>query len=1096
MITPESIERVLEVKVEDIITKICTLKKAGANLKGKSPFNPEDKTPSFVISPAKNVWKCFSTQLGGYGPVSFLMQKEGLEWILAVKRVAEIANITLIEETLSPEQKEEYNLFDTYKKMVEWANKVFLKNFADLDPKHWAKENLQKRKFSDEILTKFSIGYASADFHQLNKRFKEAAKVDEAVELGLIAHKSPKFYDYFIDRVIFPIHNTQGRIIGFGGRRSNAEKVKNFPKYLNSPDTPLYNKSKVLYGLYQATSSIVKSNTVYLVEGYTDVMAFHNRNVNNTVATCGTALTVDHCKLLKRLCGHVIIVRDGDKAGLSAAYKDMDILLSCGFKVSVIELGEEEDPDTLAQQYPKLQPYLSNNTLDALLWKSARLFEACSGPDDISAAADDISKSLINIADPIKRKAYIKECGKKLKISAKDLTVKVTLISNLLEKTERRERLSSDQELMRMQSMGFPDDGDLQQYKKDGFVYSELEKAIYFKSASDFFFKGSNFVTNPLFHIISSQDEGKRIIEFTNNINETGVVDFTNKEISSYTLFQEKIVDRYNFTFEAQVTAFNFKQYRNRLLYSFNKAYEFTTLGQQPEGFFAFANGVVLKDGTFREVDEYGTVQVKDQGFNKDGNNIDLFYSPSCSKVNLGNRDDDDNYEGVRSFVYKESPINFNQWMDLLVKIYGKKAYTGIAFAIAALFRDIIVDQYGFFPHLFLTGQKQSGKTTFSESLTSIFTIGQKGFDLNSGSVVGFFRRVSRISNIVLALEEYHDSNIVEIKFQTLKQAYDDRARETGVASGDKKTKLDKIKTACIILSQYMSVRDDNSLSSRSLTEHFIERVYSVEEKLAYSKLKQYERQGMTSMLINLFKHREIIQKELTPVINELNKSLLEKFGKDDYMERMLNNFIAIMAPVKILFNKFSFPFTWNEFYSHCIDAITESSSMISETEGTAKFWQTLSYLVDKRIIKIEYDFKIEEKRNFKIYKGKKEGAALYEEIVNDKGDQILFVRFGKVHQDYVDAVSKRKNEEPIGESTLKGYFKSKPYFYGNVKGLQFKTGSSSCYAFNYTMMKALNVVELERDYSAENEPPVPAGISVMPENPLPKSDNQLEHPF
>ncbi|AXP79210.1 DNA primase [Mariniflexile rhizosphaerae] len=1095
MITSESIDRVLEIKVDEIIPKIWDLKKAGGNFKGKSPFNPEDRTPSFVVSPAKNIWKCFSTGNGGFGPVSYIMQKEGVEWIIAIKKVADIANITLIEEALTPEQQEENTTFETYKKMVEWANKVFLKNFNDLPVTHWAKQNLENRKFSDEIITKFGIGYASPDFHQLNKRFKEKAKVDEAVTLGLISHNPPKYFDYFIDRIIFPIQNSQGRVIGFGGRKSNDESVKQFPKYLNSPETPLYNKSKVLYGLHQSTAAIIKSNRTYLVEGYTDVMAFHNRNLENTVATCGTALDIQQCKILKRLCNHIVIVRDGDKAGLEACYRDMDLLLSCGFRVSVVELAEGEDPDSIARQYPKLQEYISNNTLDALLWKSAKVRDLCETPDDISAAAESICRSLLHISDPIKRKEYIKECGKKLKISAKDLTTKVTLFSNLQETHEKRERLSLDQELMQMQSRGFPSDGDLQQFKKDGFVYSELEKAIYFKSSNDIFFKGSNFITKPLFHIISSKDEGKRIIEFTNNINETGVVDFTNKEISSYTLFQEKIVDRYNFTFEASVSALNFKQYRNRLLYSFDKAYEFTTLGQQPEGFFAFANGVVLKD-EFREVDDYGIVQVKDQEFNKEGDKIDLFYSPSCSKVNLGNRDDDDSFESVRSFVYKESPINFNQWMDLMVKIYGKKAYTGIAFSIAAVFRDIVVDQYGFFPHLFLTGQKQSGKTTFSESLTNIFTIGQKGFDLNSGSIVGFFRRVSRISNIVIALEEYHDSNIHEIKFQVLKQAYDDRARETGVASGDKKTKLDRIKSACIILSQYMSVRDDNSLSSRSITEHFMERVYSVEEKLSYAQLKQYEREGLTGMMIDILKYRESIQKELTPTINELNKSLLERFGKDEYMERMLNNFIAIMAPVKIMFSKFSFPFTWKAFYNHCIEAIQESSSMISETEGTAKFWQTLSYLVDRRIIKIDFDFKIEKKTNFKIYQGKKEGEAVYEEVVNKNADEILFLRLNKVHQDYVEAVSKRKNEEPIGESTLKGYFKSKPYFLGAIKGLQFQNGSSSCYAFNYTMMKNLNVVELERDYSAENEPPVPVNVANANSYTEAKNDDDPELEF
>lgn len=1092
MITKASIDRVLEITVEEIIPKLSDippLKKAGVNLKGCSPFNPDDKTPSFIVSPSKNIWKCFSSGNGGYGPVSFIMKHENIEWIFAIKRVAEIANVILEEETLTPEQQEEADLFSTYKAMVEWSHGMFLKNYHELKLTHWAKKNLTDRKFSDEIITKFEVGFANDSFHQLHKRFHEKAKVEDAVLLGLVRFKTPRYFDYFVDRLIFPIHNRQGRVIGFGGRKSNNTKVKDHPKYLNTPDTPLYKKDKVLYGLYQAKSDILKMGFAYLVEGYTDVMAFHNRNVGNTVATCGTALSVEQCKLLKPLCNHVVVVRDGDSAGFSAANRDIDMLISCGFRVSVIELPDGEDPDSIARENKKLNEYLTLHKLDALGWKAVALLNDCESPDDKAAAADDMVKTLVLINDPIKRKDYIKDVAKKLKVTAKDLTSRVTIFENLKKAGLDKETVDKDRELMSMQSRGFPSDGDLQQYKKDGFVLSEKEKSIYFKSANDIFYRGTNFISKPLFHIISSRDEGKRILELSNDIGEVGVVDFTNKEISSFTMFQEKIVDGHNFAFEPATTAFNFKQYRNRLLYSFDKAYEFTTLGQQPEGFFAFPNGVVL-GSEFRAVDEYGIVQVKDQNLTKGKEKIDLFYSPSCSKVNISGRDDDDSHEGVRSFMFKESEINLNQWMQLMVDVYGKKAYTGIAFVFASIFRDILVDQYGFFPHLFLTGQKQSGKTQFSESLTNFFTPGQKGFDLNSGSIVGFFRRVSRISNIILALEEYHDSNIHEIKFQVLKQAYDDRARETGVASGDKKTKLDRIKSACIILSQYMSVRDDNSLSSRSITQHFIEKTYSLEEKLKFSKLKDYERKGLNSMLIELLKYRETIFSELTPTINELNKDLIKQFGKDEYMERMLNNFIAIMAPVKILFKKFSFPFTWKEFYEHCIEAIAESSTMISETEGTAKFWQTLSYLVDKRIIKQGVDFLIQPKNSIKFYKGKRGGVAQYEEWTNKEGDDILFIKFGKVHQDYIEAVSKRQNQDPIGESTLKGYFKSKPYFLGSVKAIQFKNGATSAYVFNYKMMKELNVVELERDYSADDEPAVPVQPYHEPTNePTTKKD-------
>lgn len=1094
MITKASIDRVLDVTVEEIIPKLVDLKKSGSTLKGHSPFTDE-KTPSFMVSPAKNVWKCFSSGIGGYGPVYFLMRYEKIEWIQAIKRVAEIANIILEEEALTPDQEEERIKFDSYKDMVEFSHRKFTENYNNLKEKHWAKQNLLQRKFSEEILTKFEVGYATDSFHSLHKIFHEKAQVEDAVLLGLVKHKPPRYYDYFVDRLIFPIHNNHGQVVGFGGRKSNDPKVKDFPKYLNTPDTPLYKKDKILYGLYQAKAAILKMQFAYLVEGYTDVMAFHNRSVDNTVATCGTALSVEQCKILKPLCNHVVIVRDGDNAGLKAANRDIDMLISCGFRVSIVELPDGEDPDSIARENKKLNEYLTQNKLDALGWKAMLLRDDCDSPDEISAAADEMVKTLSLINDPIKQKEYIKDIAKKLKITNKDLTSKVNVYTSLKQVKENKSEVEKDRELMSMQSRGFPSDGCLIQYKKDGFVYSEEEKAIYFKNASDIFLKGTNFIPKPLFHIISSKDEGKRIIEISNDMGEVGVVDFNNKEINSFTMFQEKIVDGHNFAFEPSATAFNFKQFRNRLLYSFDKAYEFTTLGQQPEGFFAFANGVVIGD-EFRPVNEYGIVEVKDQDLKKGKEKIDLFYSPSCSKVNLAGREDDDSYEGVRSFSYKESELTLSQWMDLMHKVYGDKSYAGIAFVFAAVFRDILVEQYGFFPHLFLTGQKQSGKTQFSESLTNIFTPGQKGFDLNSGSIVGFFRRVSRIANIILSLEEYHDSNIHEIKFQVLKQAYDDRARETGVASGDKKTKLDRIKSACIILSQYMSVRDDNSLSSRSITKHFIERTYSVDEKLLFSKLKDHEKKGLTSMLVELLKYREEVEQQLTPVINQLNKDLIKHFGKGEYMERMLNNYIAIMAPVKILFKKFTFPFTWKEFYQHCIEAIAESSSMISETEGTAKFWQTLSFLVDTRVIKEGVDFIIQPKTSVKLYKGKKAGQAQYEEWTNKDNADLLFIKLGKVHQDYVNAVSKRKNEEPIGESTLKGYFKSKPYFLGSVKGQQFKHGSTSAYVFNYTMMKELNVVELERDYSADNEPDVPTGQTQLKNFSEPSNEKDDDLPF
>ena len=621
---------------------------------------------------------------------------------------------------------------------------------------------------------------------------------------------------------------------------------------------------------------------------------------------------------------------------------------------------------------------------------------------------------------------------------------------------------------------GFPEDGDVAQYKKDGYVLAPEEKAIYFvveKNDSQYFFKGANFICNPLFTIKASKGNGKRLIEFENNVGEKTVFSMDKKEISNFSLFKEAIVDGYNFTFDGKTNNFHFTQFRNKMLYNFDTAEELTTLGSQKEGFYAFANGVVI-DQTFWQVDDYGMVKVNiaediEEGIKPYKN---MFYSPAFSKVNIGNREDDDNYEGVRKFVFKESDMTFNKWMELFSSVYGQdKGMIGISFLISAIYRSIIVDQFGSFPFLFLTGSKNSGKTTFCESITNLFMPNEKAFDLNSGSMVAFYRVVSRFRDAVIGLEEFTDQ-IHEIKFQSLKGSYDDRARETGQATNDNKTNKVKIKSACIILSQYLSVRDDNSLTSRSITEQFLEQNYTAEQKTSFMQLKAYEKKGMTSMLIELLKYRKLIEKEYSVHMEQLNRKMLKDI-QGDYMERMLQNFLSIMVPIKILEKKFDWPFTWNQFYDHCLERIVSASDIISDTEGTAIFWRILEYLVDEKRVKEGVDFFIDPKPSFDIQPKKNEKK----EIINAAGDDILFLRLGQVHQLYVETVSRRKHEEPIGEATLRNYFKSKPYFFGAVKGIAFKTGSFSCYAFNYTVMERMGILNILRDFSHVGEEKSPS---------------------
>jgi DNA primase len=1070
MITRESIERVLDVDLIEILDKynLQDFKKAGANYRCFSPFTPE-KSPSFMASQTKQVWKCFSSGKGGNGPISFVMEKDRLTWIEAIEKVASLANIILQREVLTDEEVQIQSRIEKERAILQAAGDKYKKNLLTVADDHWAKQLLKARGYQDLTLEQFMIGYSLPNSNEITAPLKEKGRQEYGIKVGLIKEgDGGRVYDMFNDRIMFPIQDDRGRVISFGARASNEAVADKKPKYLNGPETSHYNKGHVLYGFYQSRAAIIKHNLAYLGEGYTDVIGFHDKEVQNIVATCGTApLSPENLKKLKKICSHLVLVRDGDKAGLAATYRDIDLSLSYAFKVSVVEMPEGEDPDSISKREGQnLQEWLNEHTLDALYWKATKLRKEAVDPDQKSEAVTSIAESLFKIKDTIKRREYAKECAKRLKISSKDINARIDDLNKEKQakiKLDKRIYESKKQELM---TMGFPEDGDVEQYERDGYVISPDQMCVYFETDYNAFFKGTNFVLNPLFVIRSAKGEGKRLIEFSNKVGENTVFALNNKEISNFGQFKERIVDGFNFTFEGRVNNLHFTQFKNRLLYNFKTAHELYTLGQQPEEFYAFANGVVYNNEFF-QVDEYGIVDVEIEGDEQHKLPAikETFYSPAFSRINANVRQDNDAFEGVREFAFKESDINFNQWMDLMYKVYGDKAMVGIAFNMAAVFRDVIVNQFNFFPHLFLTGQRQSGKTQFAESLTNIFTPKKKGFDLNTGTMVGFFRMVSRIKNIAVALEEFTDQ-IHEIKFQTLKAAYDNRARETGaITGGDKGTTQTKVEAGCIILSQYLSTRDGNSLTSRSITMGFQETTYTPEQKLLFSKLKELERKGMTSILMELLKHRKEIKANLSAVIEELNRDLIKSI-KGDYMERVLNNFVAIMAPLKILNSKFVLPFSWPDFYKYCEDMIVSSSDTINETDGTAKFWQTLEFLVDQKRIQNGVEFIIDPKASFKYSISRNE----QKEHVNVEGHDILFLRLGKVHQDYVVETSRRKNEDPIGEATLRGYFASKAYFIGPVKAIHFDTGSGSCYAFDYTMMEKMGVVNLKRTFKVYKE--------------------------
>lgn len=418
MISQETIDTILSTaNIVDIISEFSSLKKKGVNYVGCCPFHQE-KTASFVVSQAKEIYKCFGCAAGG-NVIKFVQEHEHLSFPAAAKYVADKYNIQ-IDDSTTPAEKAEHGHREALKNVLKWSAKQF--NSQTHIPA--ASKYFDKRKIAKEIIEEFNLGYALDEWNSLEKAAADDGYRNEIlIQAGLLKkNDNNKIYDYFRNRIMFPFLDITGNVIGFTGR--DISDAKDTAKYLNSPDTELFNKGNVLYGLYQAKRHIVKNDFAYLVEGNVDVIRWHAMDIKNTVAGSGTAFTKAQAQQLKRFAINVTVVYDGDLAGIKATFRNIDILLENGLNVRAIMLPEGEDPDSfgLKKTPEQLKKYLENNEKDFITLKFELLKEGEENPVALAAVAKEILHSISLIPDDITRNAYKKQCISKFKFEEKEVS--------------------------------------------------------------------------------------------------------------------------------------------------------------------------------------------------------------------------------------------------------------------------------------------------------------------------------------------------------------------------------------------------------------------------------------------------------------------------------------------------------------------------------------------------------------------------------------------------------------------------------------------------------------------------------------------------
>jgi hypothetical protein len=648
-------------------------------------------------------------------------------------------------------------------------------------------------------------------------------------------------------------------------------------------------------------------------------------------------------------------------------------------------------------------------------------------------AVEAICLLLANLRNPFKASYLTTELVKSHKGISK------TMVSNRVKeliKTLPKEKV--EEEITDCETEDIPDDVNIRDIYKTGFY---IHKGRYYFLTKDGNSKGikvSNFIINPLFHIYSKTDN-KRLVEIRNEYGTVKILDIQSKNMTSSELFFQSVYGEGNFVWNG--SKYQWLKILEYISREFPLCNELKTLGWQKEGFYAFANGVFSKN-KWQPVDQYGITEHKGV----------KYFSPAFSTVYAGTRQDDDEYENDRAFIYKQASITLKEWCSLMIEVYGENAVIAIAYAFTSLFRDLIYEKHKCFPLLFMFGEKQSGKSQLAWSISNLFFDNLPAFNLNSGTQVGFHRRLARFRNTVAFFDEF-TNDIPEPRFQGLKSSFDGIGHEKGKMSKDNRTEITKVNAACMPIGQYLPTRDDNALNTRAILLTFEKKRYSKEQTEKFERLKEYELQGLSSLLCDLLIFREDIEKRVIREYSEIMDKIKDDMVncKQAFDERLIRNYCSILSVLKIITSKIDIGFSYSRAYDIAMERLPEQTMQISSSESLANFWSMVEYLLDNKMIEAGKDFVIKGSLGENLVNSRN----VKENVMFKTAKEILFIRFSKIHPLYMEAHRKQFGKNGVDLVSLMHYIKHHHSYLGYKDSYRFDHSVSSCYCFDYVALNA-----------------------------------------
>lgn len=1016
MISKQTIEKVCEAAdIYEVVKDAgIALKRSGTIYKGLCPFHQE-KTPSFVVNPIRNRWHCFggcSSHDNDGDSISFLMKRNNITFVETVRLLGAKYNIDVEDE----EETETDKQLRLKHEALLSINKRVAEFYATLLPGNGKAMKYAEKRFDVHYITETNLGYAPPRNLLLSWAKKTNENIDLFIELGLITQVvdektgTERMYDTFRDRLMFPIVSLTHQIVGFTGRDlSNKEEV---PKYLNSKNSDVFQKSDVIYGINTATNEARKQGFFYLVEGSADADKMKSIGIYNVVASLGGVWSDRQLLILKRISPSVCFINDADIkkegakfcAGIQFVMDNGKKAIEIGLNVSVRELMPKKHRKDGKEVMEKVDPADFFTSIDKLnderhlkrredfpLWYANKVYDKNGTAQDKTLIMRDFAILLSHIRDSVTRQVYFDEINSKL-------IRKKALFEKILEDEVRNRK--NDRESERIKTM------DLESF---GF---HIVNSGYVSGGNTW----SNFTMEPLYHIKDSESP-LRLFRIKNNRNSEDLLSLNTEELISVSAFQRKIEGLGNYIWEGKSA--DYVRLRKFLYQNTQSAILIKEIGWKKDIGFVFGNAIWDEDGqSVVYADKNGIVNL-----GKRGN----WFLPAASTID---ENEDPQYERQRHVSFnKLSNITLKDYLHDFCEVFGNNGMVGIAFWISTLWRDIIVETTRAFPLLNLFGSTGTGKTEMGKALMTFFGAITQVPNFRNTTGAALNGEVGLYSNALYYIDEYKNSLDVKI-IEILKSFYDGSGRTKMGGANYTYSTMTKVRCGFIFSGQEMPTADI-ALLKRCVFLEFLHSDYSQEERDRLTALFEKNRLGLTYLNEDVFRQRDHFKLNYPRIYTEVQAEIQSAISKQEgKMEsRVLECWARICATVKCIEHRLPLPFTYEEFLSFSITMMLRQNKLCKSSDEKAVFWRNIEYLAtDGKIFK-NADFKIRTISDLELTDGRTISTAF--------PVSYLFVNKKRIMQLFNQCVL-RQGEKTIPVDTLTHYLENSPQYVGNVKAVAF----------------------------------------------------------